>query len=59
MGFPSTADGFRAAINALRSLDGGGLYFHTFTPPEERFVGLLLKKLGRGLPESVVREELD
>ena len=33
--------------------------FHTFTLPEERCVRLLVKNLGRGMPESVVREELD
>jgi hypothetical protein len=57
---PSTADGFRAAVSALRSLDGGkGVSFHTFTLPEDRCVRLLVKKLGRGMPESVVREELE
>jgi hypothetical protein len=56
---PSTADGFRAAVSALRSLDGReGVSFHTFTLPEDRCVRLLVKNLGRGMPESVVREEL-
>ena len=32
--------------------------FHTFTLPEDRCVRLLVKNLGRGMPESVVREEL-
>jgi hypothetical protein len=32
--------------------------FHTFTLPEDRCVRLLIKKMGRGMPESVVREEL-
>jgi len=32
---PSTADGFRAVVSALRSLDGkDGVSFHTFTLPE-------------------------
>jgi hypothetical protein len=38
----STADVFRAAVSALRSLDGEGVSFHTFTPPEDRCVRLLV-----------------
>jgi hypothetical protein len=53
---PSTGKGFRVAISALRSLDGG---FHTFKIPEDRCVRLLVKNLGRGMPESAVREELE
>ena len=57
---PSTADGFRAAVSALRSLDGKeGVSFHTFTLTEDRCVRLLVKNLGRGMPESVVWEELE
>jgi hypothetical protein len=57
---PSTAHGFRAAVSALRSLDGReGVSFHTFTLPEDRCVRLLVKNLGRGMPESVVREKLE
>ena len=33
--------------------------FHTFTLPEDRCVRLLVKNLGRVMPESVVREELE
>ena len=33
--------------------------FHTFTLQEDRCVRLLVKKLDRGMPESVVREELE
>jgi hypothetical protein len=33
--------------------------FHTFTLPEDRCVRLLVKNLGRGSPESVVREDLE
>ena len=33
--------------------------FHTFTLPEERCARPLVKNLGRGMPESVVREELE
>jgi len=56
----STADGFRAAVSALRSLDGkDGVSFYTFTLPEDRCARILVKILGRGMPESVVREELE
>ena len=33
--------------------------FHTFTLPEDRCARLLVKNLGRGMPESVVREDLE
>ena len=33
--------------------------FHTFTLPVDRCVRLLVKNLGRGMPESVIREELE
>jgi hypothetical protein len=57
---PSTADGFTDVVSTLRSLDEGeGVSFHTFTLPEDRCVRLLVKNLGRGTPESVVREELE
>jgi hypothetical protein len=57
---PSTADGFRAMVSMLRSLDKGeGVSFHTFTLTEDRCVRLLVKNLGRGMPEHVVREELE
>ena len=57
---PSTADGVRAAVSSLRSLEGKvGVSFHTFTLPEDCCVRLLVKKLGRGMPESVVCEELE
>jgi hypothetical protein len=57
---PSIADGFRAAISALRSLNGReGVSFHTFTLPEDRCVWLLVKNLDRGMPESIVWEELE
>jgi hypothetical protein len=56
----STADGFRAAIRELRSLEGTeGVSFHTFTLPEDRCLRLLVKNLGKGMSESVVREELE
>jgi hypothetical protein len=57
---PSKADGFRATIRSLRSLDGKeGVGFHTFTLPEDRCVRLLVKNLGRVMLKSVVREELE
>jgi len=33
--------------------------FHTFSLPEDRCVLLLVKNLGKGMPESAVREELE
>jgi len=39
-------------------LMGEGVIFHTFTLPDDRCARLLVKNLGRGMPESVVREEL-
>jgi hypothetical protein len=57
---PSSADAFQASASTLRSLDGReGVSFHTFIFPEDRCVRLLVKNLGRGMPENVVREELE
>ena len=57
---PSTANGFRAAVSALRFLDEGiCVGFHKFTLPEDRCARLLVKNLGRGMPESLVREKLE
>ena len=57
---PSTANDFRAVDSALRSLDGReDVSFHNFTLPEDRCVRLLVKNLCRGMPETVVREELE
>ena len=57
---PVTADGFRATVTALRSLDGSkGVSFHTFSLPEDRCVRLLVRNLGRHMPEDAVREELE
>ena len=33
--------------------------FHTFSPPEDRCVHLLVKELGRHMPEDVVWEQLE
>jgi len=57
---PLTAVGFRAAVSALRSVHlKDGVSFHTFTLPDDRCALLLLKNLGRGMPDSVVREKLE
>jgi len=57
---PSTANGVRAAVGALRFLDGkDGVSFHILKLPEDRCARLLVKNLGKGMPESVVREELE
>jgi hypothetical protein len=51
-----TADGFRATIGALRSLDvSEGVSLHTFSLPEDRCVRLLLKNLGKRMPETEIR----
>jgi len=34
------------------------LIFHTFTLPENRFARLLVRNLGRGMPDGLFREEL-
>jgi len=38
---------------------GEGVSFHTFMLPEDRCARLLVKNLGRGMPESVAREEFE
>jgi len=54
-----TAEGFRATVSTLRSLDGSkGVSFH-ISLPKDRFVRLLVKNLGRHMPEDVVWEELE
>jgi hypothetical protein len=55
-----TADGFRATIGSLRSLDGSeGVSFHTFSFSEDRCVSLLLKYLGKRMPEVEFQEGLE
>jgi hypothetical protein len=55
-----TADCFRATIGALRSLDEiEGVSFHTFSLPEDRCVRLLVKNLGKSMPEAEIREDLE
>jgi hypothetical protein len=55
MAFPSTANGFRTTVRCLGGREG--VSFHT-SLPEDRSVRLLVKNLGKRMPESVVREEL-
>jgi hypothetical protein len=53
---PRTAEGFRAMVSALRSPDmGEGLTFHTFALSEDRCVCLLVKNLGRRMPEGIMK----
>jgi hypothetical protein len=60
MVIPSTADGFRAEVSMLSSLDGKeGVSFHTFSPQEDRCVQLVVKNPGRDMPESVIWEEFE
>jgi hypothetical protein len=57
---PEPADGFRATIGALRSLDANeGVSFHTFSLPEDRCVRMLLKNVGKRMPEAEILEELE
>jgi len=52
---PSTAKGFRSAVNTMRSFDGKDcMKFHNFSFPEDHCMRLLMENLGR----FVVREEL-
>jgi hypothetical protein len=54
------AEGFRATVSALLSLDGNkGVSFHAFSLPEDRCVRLVVKNLGRHVSEDDVREELE
>jgi hypothetical protein len=56
---PTTANGFRGAVSALPSLNvKSDLSFHTYSLPEDRSVGLLIKTLGKRMTEGVVLEEL-
>jgi hypothetical protein len=57
---PGTADDFSAAITAIRSPDvSKSVSFQTYSLPKDRRVRLLIKKLGREMPETVVREECE
>jgi hypothetical protein len=55
-----TADRIPSGVSAMRSLDGkDSLSFHTYSLPEYGYVRLHVKILGKGMPERVVREELE
>lgn len=57
--YPRTADGFRATVSALRSLDGSkGVSVHTFPLPENPCVRLLINNLGKEIPWYVFGGEL-
>jgi hypothetical protein len=54
------AEGFRATVSALRSLDGSKVVsFHFVSLPEDRCMKLLLKNLGRHMLEGVSWKELE
>ena len=59
MVFSPNANGFRSVVSALRSLNWGRCQFPHLHDPEDRCVRLLVKSLGRGMSESVAREELE
>jgi hypothetical protein len=47
-------------VSTLRSLDGSkDVSFHTFFLPEDHFVHLLVKNLGRHMPEDIIQEEVE
>ena len=55
---PATADCFRDAVSALRSLDGkSGVTLNTYSLPEDSCLRLLIKNFGR-MAESFVLDEL-
>jgi hypothetical protein len=57
---PLTAAGFRTTVSALRSPDLGEVVtFHIFALPEDRCVRLLVRNLGRRMPEGIVKQELE
>jgi hypothetical protein len=57
---PETVDGFIASVSALCFFNRyGGLRFHTFLLPEDHYVHLLVKNLGRSIPQGVIWEELE
>jgi len=56
---PSTADGIRAAVSAVRSNDGVDIVsFQTFRQPQDRCVRIMVKNVSRVMPENVIRVEL-
>jgi hypothetical protein len=60
MVIPSNANRLRSVVSTLRSVDGReGVSFNTLRLLEDRCVRLLVKNLSRGMPESIVWEELE
>ena len=55
----STANGFRAVVRALRSLDGRGCDFSHLHAPGGPLCSAPVENLGKGMPETVVWEELE
>jgi hypothetical protein len=56
---PRTVDGYGARVSTLRSLDGSKIVrFYAFSLPEDRCLCLLVKTLGRQMPEEVVQKKL-
>jgi hypothetical protein len=56
---PTTADGFRTTVSALRGLDGSKDQFAHLSLPKNRCVRLLVKNRCTQTTESAVREELE
>jgi hypothetical protein len=57
---PNTADCFRATVKVLRSMDPSeGVAFYTYSLPEDRCTRLLVKGLGKNMPEQDDMEELE
>ena len=56
---PSTANGSEPRSAHCSPSMGERVSFHNFTLPEDCCVRLLMKNLGKGMPESVEREELE
>ena len=55
-----SADCFRTTITALRSIEEGkGLSLYTYSVPDDRTAMFLMTNLGRKMPQSDVREELE
>jgi hypothetical protein len=55
---PGTADGFIATIGPLRSLDVRKGVIFLISHHEDRRARLLIKNLGRQMPNSVIPEKL-
>jgi hypothetical protein len=57
---PKTPDVFRTTVSALQSLDDEeSVSCHNLSLPEDSRVRLLVKKIGKLMPESTVQEEYE